>query len=119
MSAMATKKKRKKKALSPASMKEAAKKFKKELAAEVQDELDAEAWESGKLGRDERYVARADAETERLVDEALGLKPINIRLPPQLIEDLKAIAAEEGFGYQPYVRMLLTRHIRKVKKAAG
>mgnify|MGYP003596530062 FL=1 len=32
-----------------------------------------EAWEEGLLGRDEKYVAVADASHEAALDEALGL----------------------------------------------
>lgn len=113
MSATAKKKKKK-----LASAKSEKKRKIKTVVDETQDEIDAAAWESGKLGRDEKFVARADPKTERLIDESLNLKPISIRLPPQAIEQLKALAAEEGLGYQPYVRMVLMQHIRKRKKEA-
>ena len=37
-----------------------------------------EAWEEGLLGRDEKYVAVADASHEAALDEALGLQAISI-----------------------------------------
>ena len=39
------------------------------------------------------------------------MQMISIRLQKKLIEDLKAIAAHNGIGYQPLVRQLLTRFV--------
>jgi hypothetical protein len=39
-----------------------------------------EAWEEGILGRDEKYVAVADATHEAALDEALGLQAISISI---------------------------------------
>ena len=71
--------------------------------------LVADAWESGKLGRDEAYVVTAEVADEQALDDALGLKLISIRLPVKLIEELKYVAAHHGIGYQPLVRDLLSR----------
>jgi predicted DNA binding CopG/RHH family protein len=46
----------------------------------------------------------------------LGLQSISIRLQKELIEDLKLLAKEMGIGYQPYIRQLLTQHVREKKK---
>ena len=59
---------------------------------------------------DEKYVARAPAEIEKQVDEALGLKLISIRLPNDLIEAFKFLAEIEGCGYQPLMRDVLKRY---------
>jgi antitoxin component of RelBE/YafQ-DinJ toxin-antitoxin module len=40
------------------------------------------------------------------------LKVVSIRLPEDLIEQLKLIADDTGLKYQPYVRMILTQHIK-------
>lgn len=68
-----------------------------------------DAWESGKFGREEAFVATADVADEHALDEALGLKLISIRLPIKLIEELKFVANHHGIGYQPLIRDLLTR----------
>jgi len=70
-----------------------------------------EAWESGALGLDERYVAvdPEQAATEALIEQTLGLKPISIRLEASLIEDFKMLAEIEGMGYQTLMRTVLRR----------
>ena len=70
-----------------------------------------EAWESGALGLDERFVAvdPEQAATETLIDQTLGLKPISIRLEASLIEDFKMLAEIEGIGYQTLMRTVLRR----------
>ncbi len=77
-----------------------------------------EAWESGQLGRDADYAERLpdDADTEAMIDEALGLQPISIRLEKSLIEDFKLIASLHGLGYQPLMRQALRRFADSEKK---
>jgi hypothetical protein len=77
----------------------------------------ADPWESGKLGRDERFVKRADLSDEDALDESLALQMISIRLQKQLIEDLKFIATAHGIGYQPLMRDVLSRFVIHEKKA--
>jgi len=82
-----------------------------EIAMAKTDKVHAstEAWESGKLGRDEKYARRADVSVEKALDEALGMQMISIRLQKKLIEGLKCIAQTHGIGYQPLIRQILTR----------
>jgi len=75
-----------------------------------------EAWDSGELGRDEKYVRVAEQTWDDLIDEALELKPISIRLQKSLIDDLKAIATLHGLGYQPLMRQILKRFADSEKK---
>ncbi|MFM5138398.1 hypothetical protein [Aeromonas rivipollensis] len=70
-----------------------------------------EAWDSGVLGTDEQYVAVSSHSTDDLINEALSLQPISIRLQKGLIENLKTIAELNGIGYQPLVRQALTRFV--------
>lgn len=76
----------------------------------------AEAWESGKLGREEEYVSVADID-QNDIDEAAELKLISIRLQKHLIEDMKMIAKLNGIGYQPLIRQIITRFVNAEKKA--
>ena len=71
----------------------------------------AAAWESGELGRDIGHAHRASSETEKAIDDALGMQAISIRLPKRLIDDLKAIAKIRGVGYQPLIRDNLERFV--------
>lgn len=76
------------------------------------------AWESGRLGRDEAFVAAATKGEEAAMDDALGLQLISIRLPKTLIADLKALAQVHEIGYQPMMRDVLTRWVTAEKKMA-
>lgn len=73
-----------------------------------------EAWENGELGASEKYVRKVSPESEEKVDKRLGLQTISIRLPKKLVDELKALATEDAMGYQPYVRQLLMRHVRRI-----
>ncbi len=69
----------------------------------------AETWENGLLGQSEEHVKVAGRIDEGLINDALGLQLISIRLQKTLIDDLKLIAKMHGLGYQPLVRQILTR----------
>ena len=75
-----------------------------------------DAWESGELGQSEDHVRKVSAEREKKIDESLDLQMISLRLQKNIIEELKALAHEEGLGYQPYIRQLLSHHVRSKKK---
>lgn len=53
--------------------------------------------------------AVASAEEMDELDEMLALKSISVRLQKKLIDDLKLIARVNGIGYQPLMRIVLTR----------
>ena len=84
--------------------------------AKTDKNLNAEAWESGKFGREEAFVATADIADEEALDEALELKLISIRLPKKLIQELKFVANHHDIGYQPLIRDLLSRFARSELK---
>ena len=68
-----------------------------------------EAWESGQLGTSEAHAKPAAKDLEAAIDASLGLQAISIRLPKQLIDAYKLIAAHHGVGYQPLMRDILQR----------
>jgi len=68
-----------------------------------------ENWESGQLGLDRNHAKPADPEMQAKVDAALGLQAISIRLPTDLIDSFKRLAAYHGVGYQPLMRDALRR----------
>jgi predicted DNA binding CopG/RHH family protein len=68
-----------------------------------------EAWEEGKLGNSETHARPSKTVTGDMVNEALGLQMISIRLEKELIDLLKAIAKIHGIGYQPLIRDQLHR----------
>lgn len=75
-----------------------------------------EAWEEGKLGRDDAFVQTGDVAVDEAIDDAIGLQPISIRLERSLIEDFKMIAQLHGLGYQPLMRQALKRFAECEKK---
>ncbi|MER2474391.1 hypothetical protein [Photorhabdus laumondii] len=75
-----------------------------------------EAWENSEFGCSEAHVKVSDDVTEDLINEALELQPISIRLNRSLIEDLKMIADLNGLGYQPLIRQVLNRFADSEKK---
>jgi len=77
-----------------------------------------EKWENGQLGRSPEHVGIVSAEEELEIDDALGLQLVSVRLQKTLIKDLKELAVKEGLGYQPYLRQILTKHVRSQKHLA-
>lgn len=78
-----------------------------------------EAWENRDLGATESFVRKASPEHEKSLDEKLDLQIISIRLQKSLIDELKTLAGEDGLGYQPYIRQVLTHHVRnEIRKRA-
>ena len=73
---------------------------------------DEEKWEKSELGASEKHVRKVSTERENNVDDALDLQVISIRLQKELIENLKNLAKNEGIGYQPLIRQVLTRYVR-------
>lgn len=83
------------------------------------DETEIEKWESREYGADEEYVERVVLNREYLdvIDgkdtEKLNgkMQLISIRLPEQLIQDLKQIGKKEGLGYQTLIREVMKRFV--------
>jgi predicted RNA-binding protein len=80
-----------------------------QTAGELSD--NTQDWESGTLGRDEQYVKRVDGADAAILDDALGMQMISIRLQKGLLDDLKFIAKANGIGYQPLMRDVLQRFV--------
>lgn len=74
---------------------------------------DVELWETKQLGADPKYARRVSREKAQEIDDSLGLQAISIRLQKELVEQIKELARQDGIGYQPYIRQLLTRHVRE------
>ncbi|MBE7043778.1 MAG: hypothetical protein E7399_09880 [Ruminococcaceae bacterium] len=68
-----------------------------------------EAWETGELGEDLDFAKAVDDETQKQIEKIIGMQLISIRLPVDLIEDLKKIASYHEIGYQPLIRDVLQR----------
>ena len=70
-----------------------------------------EAWESGELGRDAKFLRTVDPRISNQIDDALGLQMISIRLEKDLIESFKLLGTKYDMGYQPLMREALKRFI--------
>jgi len=63
------------------------------------------------VGCDESTVKHVSLQTEKSIDDSLGLQPISIRLQKDLIDNLRGLAQLNGLGYQPLIRQILTRWV--------
>jgi len=86
-----------------------------QLAEELLADGNQQAWEQGRLGRDPKHARRLpEDEAQRYLGEKKGT---SVRLPDDLIADLRTLAARKGLGYQAYLRMVLIEHVRAQKSA--
>jgi predicted DNA binding CopG/RHH family protein len=76
-------------------------------------EKDVDKWENRSLGASIKHAARVSDEQTKALDNALGLHLLSFRIQKSLITKLKNIAKEEGIGYQPLMRQVLTRYVRE------
>ena len=78
-----------------------------------------EAWDSGLLGTDPKHAKKVNVNND-VVDDAMGLQMISVRLQKTLLEDLKTIAKLNGIGYQPLMKQILKRFVdSEFKKMAN
>jgi predicted DNA binding CopG/RHH family protein len=82
-----------------------------QIALELTNDAEQEAWESGKLGRDLKHARKLPL--NEVQDYFVEKKGTSVRLPPSLIEQLKQLAAKRGLGYQAYMRMILIEHVQR------
>ena len=68
-------------------------------------------WEDGTLGSTIDQVKVNKTINESVLDDVLSLQSINIRMPKDLLEDLKLIATIHGTGYQPLIKLILQRFV--------
>jgi hypothetical protein len=73
-------------------------------------------WEDRELGLSPEHAGVVSPAEELEIDDALGLQLVSVRLQKTLIKDLKELATQEGLGYQPYLRQILTKHVRAQKQ---
>ncbi len=76
---------------------------------------DSERWNSRELGANENFVRVSAQGTEARVDKGLGLQMVSMRLPTDVVEQLKSVAKAQGLGYQPFIRQILMNFLRGKK----
>jgi predicted DNA binding CopG/RHH family protein len=79
------------------------------------DDAEQESWEKGKLGQDPTHTKVVSKEETQKFLNAKGTLPTSIRLPKEMVHDLRTLAKENGLSYQTYLKMILTIHLNKEK----
>lgn len=69
------------------------------------------AWDERRLGASAAHAKVASPEHLTALGDAMGMQSISIRLPKEMIDAYKLIAAHHGVGYQPLMRDILQRFI--------
>lgn len=83
---------------------------------------DLDKWEKGDFGKNKEFSKRASSKEESNINRAINtgrkdnLKSVHIKLPEDMIDDLKLIAEHDHMGYQTYLKQIAAKHIREWKK---
>lgn len=79
---------------------------------------DATQWESRELGSDPQFARSTSvpASFHELLNKSNNMQMISIRLPKDLIDDLKNISKAQKMGYQALMREVLKRFVEAEKK---
>jgi uncharacterized protein (DUF4415 family) len=79
---------------------------------------DIELWENRALGASSEHVIESEmpVEMQNQLNKANNMQLISIRLPRDLIDDLKMIGKSESLGYQSLIREVLKRFAASEKK---
>jgi predicted DNA binding CopG/RHH family protein len=85
---------------------------------EIEKDAD-EQWEKrqrGQVKQPKIVPPTQAAKLDKMIDDALNLSSVTIRFQSELIQDFKRFAHEDGIGYQPLMRMVLTKYAVDRKK---
>ncbi len=80
-------------------------------ASEFLDDGEQEAWENGELGRDVKHMEFVSEEETKKFITAKETYATSIRLPKELVSNLRLLAEKNGLNYQTYLKMILSRHV--------
>jgi hypothetical protein len=69
-----------------------------------------EAWESGQLGADEKYVRTASVMVNEELDTMLGLEVVTIRMEKHVVDAFRLLAIKKRVHYQSLIRYALQRY---------
>lgn len=80
---------------------------------------DANLWESRELGADPNFSKSSPvpANFHEILNKSSNMQMISIRLPKDLITDLKEIGSAQKLGYQALMREVLKRFVDAEKKS--
>jgi len=79
---------------------------------------DSDQWETRKLGADPKFARSTEvpASFHEILNKSSNMQMISIRLPKELIEDMKEIGNSQKLGYQALIREVLKRFVDAEKK---
>jgi predicted DNA binding CopG/RHH family protein len=66
------------------------------------------------------HVLATRQETEQLnlaIHGEARTKAISIKMPGDLLEELKRLATRDHIGYQTYIKFILSQHVRKMRES--
>lgn len=72
---------------------------------------DGDKWENGQLGRSKVHTQKTPPKLEKELNELKKNKLISIKLPQDLINDLKNLAEQDNIGYQTLIKQVLSRYV--------
>lgn len=78
-------------------------------------EDNTQQWDDRELGASDQFV-KVSTVNEAQIDDALGLQSISLRMPTDLLDDLKNIAALNQLGYQTLIKQVLKRFVSSEMK---
>ena len=76
-----------------------------------EDESDSSPVELVRAGKDET------ARLNRAIHGSATTKAISLKMPGDLLEELKRLANRDHIGYQTYIKFVLAQHVRKMRDA--
>ena len=79
------------------------------IADKLTSDDEQELWENKKLGATKKYAKKS-----RFFKTPAKL--ISIRVPEELLDELKDLAETEGLRHQTYIVSLLIKHVNRKKK---
>jgi predicted DNA binding CopG/RHH family protein len=65
------------------------------------------------------HVVVSCKETEQLtlaIHSEARTQTISIKMPGELLEELKQLASRDHIGYQTYIKFVLSQHVRKMRE---
>ena len=66
-----------------------------------------------------QHELASDEESRQLNNAVHGshrTKAISIKMPGELLEELKVLASRDHIGYQTYIKFILSQHVRNMKQ---
>ncbi len=74
-------------------------------------EKESAKWDAKEFGASQEHAVKAPDQALEALHEAAGMKAVSIRMPIEMIQAYKYIAAHHGIGYQPLMRDILQRFL--------